>query len=150
MQLVIDRTTCISFHVYAFQSYCTRKMYRHLRQKSMEVLSEGKRQKSIALDAISNNYEGSNPRKTPALRSFRIFTFSGGQSSLRSKKRSINAQSTLETEFIDGSFPVREPLWLRKLVMEMGVLKASNLITLLFDNQGSLSTAKHRIWNDRT
>lgn len=62
MQLLIDSIARNYFHFYAFQSYCTLKMYKYLREKSVKLFSEGKRHKFIAVDAKNNYCEGVNPR----------------------------------------------------------------------------------------
>lgn len=79
-----------------------------------------------------------------------IFMFACGPISCRSKRQSMIAQGTLETEYIAIAFAILEALWIRKL----GPLfpKESNISSLLIkeENQGCFSVAKNDTVNDRS
>ena len=74
----------------------------------------------------------------------------GGAVSWSSKKQSLTAQSTVESEYISLSFAVREAMWLRKVANEMriGDLKSPTLLHV--DNQGCMSMAKSGGMSEKT
>lgn len=77
-----------------------------------------------------------------------VFKFAGGAVSWRSKKQNVTAQSTVEAEYIATSFAVREALWLKRLLFDLGY--TSNATVLYGDNQGALGLAKNDVISERT
>ena len=76
------------------------------------------------------------------------FIYSGGCISWRSKKQTVVAQSTVEAEYVAISFAVREALWIRKIMVEIG--KQDTTIFVGEDNQGALSLSKDEMENERS
>ena len=67
----------------------------------------------------------------------------GGAVSWRSIKQKCNADSTTEAEYIIACEAAKEAVWLKKFVMELGVVPASlSSITLYCDNSGAVAQSK--------
>ena len=72
-----------------------------------------------------------------------VFTLGGTVINWRSIKQSCNANSTMEAEYVAVSKAVKEAVWLRKFLMELGVItKVVDLMILYCDNSGAVSQAK--------
>jgi hypothetical protein len=67
----------------------------------------------------------------------------------RSKKQSVVARSTAEAEFRSMAHGVCEVLWLRILLMELGLFESKPLM-LYCDNKAALDIANNPIQHDRT
>ena len=66
-----------------------------------------------------------------------IFTLGGGAVSWRSIKQKCIADSTTEAEYVAACNAAKEAVWLKKFLMELGVVPASlSPITLYCDNSG--------------
>ena len=69
-----------------------------------------------------------------------VFTLGGGAVSWRSIKQKCNVDSTTETEYIVACEATKEAVWIKKFLMELGVVPASlSPITLYCDNKGSVA-----------
>ena len=66
-----------------------------------------------------------------------VFTLGGVAVSWRSIKQSCIVDSTMEAEYVDASEATKEVVWLRKFLMELGVLaKVVDPMILYCDNSG--------------
>lgn len=65
----------------------------------------------------------------------------GGAVSWRSKKQTVVAQSSVESEYISSSFAIRECSWLLQLLREFCRGQPKSMV-LHCDNQGTMSLAK--------
>jgi hypothetical protein len=77
-----------------------------------------------------------------------VFTISGGAFSWSSKRQPTVATSTVEAEYMAASSAVREALWLKKLVAELGQPVAA--VPVCCDNQGALSLLHNPVLSDRS
>ena len=72
-----------------------------------------------------------------------VFTLSGSAVSWRSIKQSCIVDSTMEAEYVAASKAAKEAVWIRKFLMELGVIaKAVDPMILYCDNSGDVSKAK--------
>ena len=72
-----------------------------------------------------------------------VFTLGGAAVSWRSIKQSCIADSTMEAEYVATSEAAKEAIWLRKFLMELGVIaKAIDPMILYSDNSGAIAQAK--------
>ena len=72
-----------------------------------------------------------------------VFTLSGSTVSWRSIKQSCIVDSTMEAEYVAASKAAKEAVWIRKFLMELGVIaKAVDPMILYCDNSGDVSKAK--------
>jgi hypothetical protein len=77
-------------------------------------------------------------------------TFVGGNLvSWRSKKQTVVARSTAEAEFRSMAHGVCEVLWMRILLMELGLFKGTPLM-LYCDNKAAIDIANNPVQHDRT
>jgi hypothetical protein len=67
----------------------------------------------------------------------------------RSKKQSVVARSTSEAEFRAMAHGICEILWLRILLMELGIYR-SKPVMLYCDNKAAINIAQNPIQHDRT
>jgi hypothetical protein len=67
----------------------------------------------------------------------------------RSKKQSVVARSTAEAEFRSMAHGVCEVLWLRIMLMELGLFQSKPLM-LYCDNKAALDIANNPVQHDRT
>jgi hypothetical protein len=72
-----------------------------------------------------------------------VFILNGGAISWSSRLQPTVAVSTAEAEYMAAAFAVKEALWLRKLLMDLG--KGSEPIRIYGDNQSALKLIKHPI-----
>ena len=69
-----------------------------------------------------------------------IFTLGDGAVSWRSIKQKCIADSTTEAEYVAACEAVKEAVWLKKFLMELGVVPVSlSPITLYCDNSGAVA-----------
>jgi hypothetical protein len=73
----------------------------------------------------------------------------GNLVSWRSKKQSVVARSTAEAEYRAMSHGVGEGLWLRRLLMELGLLE-DKPIMVYCDNKAAINITNNPIQHDRT
>ena len=72
-----------------------------------------------------------------------VFTLGGGAVSWRSIKQKCIADSTTEAEYVATCEAAKEAVWLKKFLMELGVVLASlSPITLYYDNSGVVAQSK--------
>ena len=72
-----------------------------------------------------------------------VFTLNGGAVSWKSSKQSTVADSTMETEYIAASEALKEGIWIRKFIIELGVVpSALDPVELYCDNMGTVAQAK--------
>src|SRR6187551_3903992 len=72
-----------------------------------------------------------------------VFTINGGAVSWKSSKQDTVADSTTEAEYIAASEAEKEGVWMRKLLIELGVFpNASSPLELYCDNNGAITQAK--------
>jgi hypothetical protein len=77
-------------------------------------------------------------------------TFVGGNLvSWRSKKQNVVARSTIEAEYRAMAHGVSEGLWLRRLLLELGLFE-DKPIMLYCDNKAVINIANNPIQHDRT
>lgn len=78
-----------------------------------------------------------------------LFVYNGALISWRSKKQSMVAQSTQESEYISLSWAAREAVWIKNLARDMGE-HTPGPITIKCDNQAAIRLSKSEIVNERT
>jgi hypothetical protein len=72
-----------------------------------------------------------------------VFTINGGVVSWKSSKQETVTDSTTKAEYIAASESVKEGVWIRKFLIELGVFpNASSPLNLYFDNNGAIAQAK--------
>ena len=72
-----------------------------------------------------------------------VFTLGGGVVSWRSIKQKCIADSTKKAEYVAACEAAKEAIWLKKFLMELGVVPASlSPITLNCDNSGAVAQSK--------
>ena len=72
-----------------------------------------------------------------------VFTLRGGAISLRSIKQKCIAISTTEAEYVVACEAAKEAVWLKKFLMELGMVPAAQSpITLHYDNSGAMVQSK--------
>ena len=72
-----------------------------------------------------------------------VFTINGGAISWKSSKQEMVADSTTEAEYIAASEAMKEGVWIRNFLIELGVFpNASSPLNLYYDNNGAIAQAK--------
>ncbi|KAK9031961.1 hypothetical protein V6N11_056246 [Hibiscus sabdariffa] len=72
-----------------------------------------------------------------------VFCLNGGAVSWKSSKQDIAADSTTEAEYIAASKAAKEAVWIKKFIIELGVIPSiSDAIDLYCDNNGAIAQAK--------
>lgn len=72
-----------------------------------------------------------------------VFIMNGGAVDWRSSKQSTVAQSTTESEYIAASEAAQEAVWIRKFIVELGVVPSiKKPMEMYCDNAGALVLAK--------
>ena len=72
-----------------------------------------------------------------------MFTLGGGAISWRNIKQKCIADSTIEAEYVAACEAAKEAVWLKKFLMELGVVPtAQSPITLYCDNSGAVAQSK--------
>ena len=77
-----------------------------------------------------------------------VFTLSGGPVCWRSTLQSLVAVSTTEAEYMAVAKAVKEALWLKGLVKELGLNQGG--VQLHCDSQSAIYLAKHQVYHART
>lgn len=72
-----------------------------------------------------------------------VFTLSGGAISWSSRRQQTVAASTTEAEYMSASAAVKEALWIRTLLNDMGL--STGCIEIFSDNQSAIKLAKNPI-----
>ena len=71
------------------------------------------------------------------------FILNGGAVSWKSSKQSTIAYSTTETEYIVASYVAKEAVWIKKFIVDLGVVPSiTNPMDLYCDNNGAIGQAK--------
>jgi hypothetical protein len=78
---------------------------------------------------------------------FRVF---GGIVAFKSKKQPTTALSSCEAELIALTMAMKEALWLRGLLVELGIHQPDSPVTIHEDNQGAKALANDAKFSDRT
>ena len=72
-----------------------------------------------------------------------VFTLGGGAISWRSLKKSCIADSTTKAEYVVAYEAGKEPVWLKKFLSDLGVVRMEQVpITLFCDNSGAVAQSK--------
>jgi hypothetical protein len=72
-----------------------------------------------------------------------VFTINGGVVSWKSSMQQTMTDSTIEAEYIATSESMKEGVWIRKFLIELGVFpNASSPLNLYYDNNGAIAQAK--------
>ncbi|KAH9714714.1 Integrase catalytic domain-containing protein [Citrus sinensis] len=77
-----------------------------------------------------------------------VFTLGGGPVSWRSILQSTIALSTTEAEYMAATEAVKEAIWLKGLLGDLGVIQEN--ITVFCDNQSAIFLAKNQTYHART
>ncbi|KAH9679276.1 hypothetical protein KPL71_026064 [Citrus sinensis] len=77
-----------------------------------------------------------------------VFTLGGGPVSWRSILQSTIALSTTEAEYMAATEAVKEAIWLKGLLGDLGVIQEN--ITVFCDNQSAIFLAKNQTYHTRT
>ncbi|KAH9679291.1 retrovirus-related pol polyprotein from transposon TNT 1-94-like protein [Citrus sinensis] len=77
-----------------------------------------------------------------------VFTLGGGPVSWRSILQSTIALSTTEAEYMAATKAVKEAIWLKGLLGDLGVIQEN--ITVFCDNQSAIFLAKNQTYHTRT
>lgn len=78
-----------------------------------------------------------------------VFLLYGGAISWSSRLQPTVAQSTVEAEYMAAASAVKEALWIRKLLHDLGIDHVG-AVQLYSDNQGALQLLKHPIASQRS
>ena len=72
-----------------------------------------------------------------------VFTLGGGAITWKSVKQSYIADSTMEAEYVASCEAVKEAIWLKKFLSDLGVVRSEQVpITLFCDNSGAVAQSK--------
>ena len=72
-----------------------------------------------------------------------VLTLNGGAVNWKSSKQENIADSTIESEYITASTAAKEVVWIKKFIVELGVVPSIvDLIPLYCDNNGAIAQAK--------
>jgi hypothetical protein len=78
-----------------------------------------------------------------------VFLLNGGAISWSSRLQQTVAQSTVEAEYMAAAAAVKEALWLRTLLSDLGV-SGLGAVQMYCDNQGAVQLLKHPIASQRS
>ena len=80
-----------------------------------------------------------------------VFLLNGGAVSWKSSKQEITADSTCEAEYIAASEAAKEAVWMKKFLLELGVVPSIvDPILVYCDNNGAIAQAKEPRSHQRT
>ena len=72
-----------------------------------------------------------------------MVTLGDGAISRRSVKQSCIADSTIEAEYVVACEAVKEVVWLKKFLSDLGIVRIEQVpITLFYDNSGAIAQSK--------
>jgi hypothetical protein len=72
-----------------------------------------------------------------------VYTLNGGAISWKSSRQSTIADSVTEAEYIAASKALKEGVWIKKFICELGIVpQIENLVPLYCDNTGAVAQAK--------
>ena len=79
-----------------------------------------------------------------------VFTLNGGAVSWKSSKQETTGDSTIESEYIAASKAAKEAVWIKKFIIELGVVpRIVHPILLNCDNNGAITQAKEPWFHQR-
>ena len=97
-------------------------------------------------DLIVNGYSDASfqsDRDDSKSQSGYMFTLNGGTGSWKSSKQETTGNSTTELEYIATSKAAKEAVWIKKFIIELGVVPSIvHPILLYYDNNGAITQAK--------
>jgi hypothetical protein len=110
------------------------------RTKDMFLVYGGKEE--LVVTGYTDASFQTDPDKLKSQSSF-VFTINGGAVSWKSSKQETVTDSTTEAEYIAASESTKEGVWIRKLLIDLGVFpNASSPLNLYCDNNGAIAQAK--------
>ncbi|KAL7153130.1 hypothetical protein ABFS83_04G144600 [Erythranthe nasuta] len=77
-----------------------------------------------------------------------VFTLNGSCVSWKSQLQSIVVLSTTEAEYVATTKAIKEAIWLKGLLLEIGFLR--NKVVVFSDSQSSIQLCKNLVFHDRT
>ncbi|KAL0412930.1 UNVERIFIED_CONTAM: Retrovirus-related Pol polyprotein from transposon TNT 1-94 [Sesamum radiatum] len=95
---------------------------------------------------VDSNY--ANDRDSRRSTTSYVFTLCGACISWKSQLQNIVALSTTEAEYIATTEALKEAIWLKSLLDEIGFLKQR--VTVFSDSQSSIQLCKNPVFHDRT
>lgn len=113
----------------------------------MGLVFDGASSSRIFVGFVDSDYAGDLDKRR-SLTGY-IFRFSGAAISWRSTLQSTVALSTTEAEYMAATEAVKEAIWLRNLVTELGVQQEPNSVVFC-DNQSALHLIKNQAYHERT
>lgn len=95
---------------------------------------------------VDSNY--ANDRDNRKSTTSYVFTLCGACISWKSQLQPIVALSTTESEYVAATEAMKEAIWLKGLLNEIGFLK--NKVVLFSDSQSAIQLCKNPVFHDRT
>jgi hypothetical protein len=80
--------------------------------------------------------------------SIKVFSLCGSEVSWRASLQSINALSTIETEYVSATEGVKEAIWMRGLISELGV--PQDVIKVYCDSHSAICLTKNDMFQFKT
>lgn len=110
------------------------------------IFDTSKASSEIIIGYVDSDYGGDLDHRK-SLSSY-IFTVCGCAVSWKSSLQSVAALSTTEAEYIAATEGVKEAIWLRGLVLELGL--SQEVLPVFCDNQGAIDLTKNNRYHERT
>ena len=79
-----------------------------------------------------------------------VFTFGGTAFSWKSKLQTVVAASSTEAEYVAHALAVKEALWIRWIVNELGLTNGKVQMKIFSDSTGAISIGKDNVISPRT
>jgi hypothetical protein len=126
-----------------------KRILRYLRGTVDDGLEYKRSASATLVDGYSDSdWAGdSDDRRSCSGHVFRVY---GGIVSFRSKKQPTTALSSCEAELIALTMAMKEALWLRGLLVELGIHQSDQPMLIHEDNQGAMALANDAKFSDRT
>ncbi|KAL7153110.1 hypothetical protein ABFS83_04G143500 [Erythranthe nasuta] len=122
-------------------------LMRYLRGYVRTWIEFSKCEKGIVLCGyVDSNY--ANNRDNRKSTTSYVFTLGGSCISWKSQLQNIVALSTTEAEYIAATEVVKESLWLKGLLSEIGFLNGK--VVVFLDSQSGIQLCKNPVFHDRT
>ncbi|KAK6123380.1 hypothetical protein DH2020_042881 [Rehmannia glutinosa] len=122
-------------------------LLRYLRHSTDYCLKFSKCENGVVLKGyVDSNYanDKDNRKSTTSY----VFTLCGSCISWKSQLQHIVALSTTESEYVVVTEALKEALWLKGLVSEIGFLKQK--VVVFSDSQSGIQLCKNLVFHDRT
>ena len=101
---------------------------------------------SVATGYVDSDYAGSlDTRKS---QTGYVFTVFGSAISWKANLQAVVALSTTEAEFMAVTEAVKEALWLKGVLAELGFEQQS--LSVFCDSQGAIHLSKHQVFHERS